>query len=51
MNNVYKKEKERFKNTDWKVKDLCAMFVKKYGHWYGGNILKVNTRQKTASVS
>lgn len=51
MNEVYLSDKKKFRNTDWKVKDLCAMFIQKYGNWYRGKILEIDSNKKTASVS
>lgn len=52
MNKVYSTNSTIFKNNlDWKVNDLCALFIKKFGNWYRGKILKLNTIKRTATVS
>lgn len=39
------------KKCDWNVNNLCALFIKQFGNWYRGKILKVDTTTKKASVS
>lgn len=53
MNNVYNNKKLKKKNqkTQWQVNDLCAAYIKKFGNWYRGKILSIDTTNCTASVS
>jgi hypothetical protein len=53
MNNVYnsKKLKKNNQKTQWQVNDLCAVYIKKFGNWYRGKILSIDTKNGTASVS
>lgn len=52
MNKVYTTNNEIFKNKlNWNVNDLCALYIKEFGNWYRGKILKLDNIKKTASVS
>jgi len=52
MNNVYnsKKLKKNNQKTQWQVNDLCAVYIKKFGNWYRGKILSIDTKNGTASI-
>lgn len=45
------KKKKKPKKFEWKINDLCAVFITKFGNWYRGKILKLNTENKKSSVS
>lgn len=49
MNKAYSKNK-KIKKLDWKENDLCAVFIHKFGNWYRGKIIKLDSK-KTATVS
>lgn len=49
MNKVYSKNMN-INEFKWNKNDLCAAFVQKYGNWYRGKIVKLDST-KTATVS
>lgn len=52
MNKVYTTHSTIFNNKlNWKINDLCALFIKKFGNWYRGKIINLDTIKQTASVS
>lgn len=51
MNKFYKTNTKMLKESNWNVNDLCALFIKQFGNWYRGKILKVDTTTKKALVS
>lgn len=52
MNKVYDDKKINKKKIGWKINDLCAVFIKKYGNWYRGKIINIDvTKQMVTNVT
>jgi len=51
MNKVYGDKKKNKTMICWKINDLCAIFIKKYGNWYRGEIININLIKKMVTVS
>lgn len=51
MNKVYGDTKNNNKRLGWKINDLCAIFIKKYGNWYRGKIIYIDIINQKVTVS
>lgn len=52
MNKEYNNiKKKRTQKLDWKMNDLCAVLIKKYGNWYRGKIVNIDKTNKIVTVS
>jgi len=51
MNKIYGDKKKKNTILGWKINDLCAIFIKKYGNWYRGKIININITKHMVTVS
>ncbi|XP_025195551.1 RING finger protein 17-like isoform X2 [Melanaphis sacchari] len=50
MNKVYANKKKKTQKLVWKINDLCAIFINKYGNWYRGKILNIDLIKQLVTV-
>uniref|UniRef100_A0A2S2NKN9 RING finger protein n=2 Tax=Schizaphis graminum TaxID=13262 RepID=A0A2S2NKN9_SCHGA len=50
MNIIYANKKHNTKKLDWKINDLCAIFINKYGNWYRGKVKNIDIINQMVTV-